>query len=432
MNANERSGRPFVGVLNVADGESSTGVPAGLGALVNGQGSNSVNIRQFNERVVLSALRRLGQASKADLSRSVNLTHNATGMIVKELDARGLVRDDGKRLGARGQPATLLSLDPEGAYGIGVMFGRRSIECLLVDFCGTVIGRRHHVRDFPLPEEALNQALSDIEELRASLPPKARSRLSGIGVAMPYDMGSWRRELDIPHDVYATWNEIDIADLVSQRTGLPVFRENDGTSAAVAELFQGAGRELDSFVYVYIGAAVGGGVILNGDYFRGSHGNAGDIGLMPVAPSRLDTAPTPTHGYDILLTRASINALIRHLRARGAAIGGQQNLPKAIADNPAAVNEWLDDCADALVAPLLASARLLDVEVVIIDGDLPATLLPELIRRVSLALAAAAPEARTPPSLRQGVIGTDASALGAALLPLHLNYSPNREILVNG
>ncbi len=403
--------------------------PSGV---INAQGSNSVNIRQFNERVVLSALRRLGQASKADLSRSVNLTHNATGMIVKELDVRGLVRDDGKRLGARGQPATLLSLDPEGAYGIGVMFGRRSIECLLVDFCGSVIARRHHVRDFALPAEALEQALSDIADLRAELPVKARSRLAGIGVAMPYDMGSWRRELDIPHDVYATWNEIDIADLVSQRTGLPVFRENDGTAAAVAELFQGGGRALDSFVYVYIGAAVGGGVILNGDYFRGSQGNAGDIGLMPVAPSRLDTAPTPTHGYDILLTRASINALIRHLRGRGAVIAGQQDLAACIEQHPTAVDEWLDDCADALVGPLLASARLLDVQVAIIDGDMPASLMPDLLARVTTALALAAPEARQPPRLQQGAIGTDASALGAALLPLHLNYSPNREILVNG
>ena len=98
----------------MSEDQVTGGISTGIGALGNGQGSNSVNIRQFNERVVLSALRRLGQASKADLSRSVNLTHNATGMIVKELDGRGLVRDDGKRMGARGQPATLLSLDPEG------------------------------------------------------------------------------------------------------------------------------------------------------------------------------------------------------------------------------------------------------------------------------------------------------------------------------
>lgn len=406
--------------------------PSGLAATGTGQGSNSVNIRQFNERVVLSALRRLGQASKADLSRHVNLTHNATGMIVKELDQRGLVRDDGKRLGARGQPATLLSLDPEGAYGIGVMFGRRSIESLLVDFCGQVIARRYHARDFALPAEALAMALDDIALLRAGLPKTGRSRLAGIGVAMPNDMGSWRQQLDIREDGYAAWNDADLADLIHQRTGLQVFRENDGTAAAVAELFQGAGRNLDSFVYVYIGAALGGGVILAGDYFRGSSGNAGDIGLMPVAPSRLDTAPVPASGYDILLTRASINALIRHLRGRGAVIAGQQDLAACLDQHPLALAEWIDDCADALVGPLLASARLLDTPVAIIDGDLPAAVIGVLLERLQTLLVAASPEARKPPRLLRGTIGTDASALGAALLPLHFNYSPNREILVNG
>ena len=50
-----------------------------------GQGSNSAVVRQFNERVILTALRRLSEASKADLARHVNLTQRASGQIVKEL-----------------------------------------------------------------------------------------------------------------------------------------------------------------------------------------------------------------------------------------------------------------------------------------------------------------------------------------------------------
>src|SRR5690349_5800102 len=93
-----------------ANGNNSNGSSGG------GQGSNSVNIRLFNERVILNALRRLGQASKADLSRYVSLTNNTAGVIVKELEERRLIRSEGKRSGGRGQPATLLSLDPDGAY----------------------------------------------------------------------------------------------------------------------------------------------------------------------------------------------------------------------------------------------------------------------------------------------------------------------------
>ena len=105
----------------------------------------------------------------------------------------------------------------------------------------------------------------------------------------------------------------------------------------MAELFQGHGRELDDFVTLYIGAAIGGGVVLGGDYRRGATGNAGDIGLMPVPPSRLPPRRRPTRPLDILLTRASVNSLVRHLRATaGVEIADRAGLDEAVAAAPGA------------------------------------------------------------------------------------------------
>ena len=64
-----------------------------------GQGSNSAFVRQFNERVILTLLRRLGEASKADLARHAKLTQNTAGQIVRELEEQNLVRTEGKRTG---------------------------------------------------------------------------------------------------------------------------------------------------------------------------------------------------------------------------------------------------------------------------------------------------------------------------------------------
>ena len=80
-----------------------------------GQGSNSVRVRQYNERVILTLLRRLGEASKADLARHARLTNNTAGQIVRDLEEQRLVCIGGKRVGGRGQPATILRLNPEGA-----------------------------------------------------------------------------------------------------------------------------------------------------------------------------------------------------------------------------------------------------------------------------------------------------------------------------
>jgi hypothetical protein len=54
----------------------------------------------------------------------------------------------------------------------------------------------------------------------------------------------------------------------------------------------------------------------------------------------------------------------------------------------------------------------------------------DLVARLTVALAEATPEARDAPELRMGTIGRRAAAIGAAILPLHLNFSPNRDILL--
>src|SRR3954451_2696870 len=326
-----------------------------------GQGSNSVQVRQYNERVILTLLRRLGEASKADLARHARLTNNTAGQIVRDLEEQRLVRVGGKRMGARGQPATILRLDPQGAYSVGFKLGRRSLDALLVDFAGRVIERRRLERDVPMPEEAVAFASESVAGLRRLIEDPSSTRLAGLGVAMPYNLGSWQRELDIPLSAYRRWNEFDLGSVLAAATGLEVFCENDGTAGAVAELFQGQDRTLEDFLYVFVGAALGGGVVLGGDYHRGTHANAGDLGLMPTGPSRLSTAPRPDDRPEIALTRASVNALIRHLRESGQPVESREHLDALLEVGHPAVAEWLDDAADALVLPILSAMRVLDV-----------------------------------------------------------------------
>jgi predicted NBD/HSP70 family sugar kinase len=395
-----------------------------------GQGSNSVHVRQFNERVILAALRRMGEASKADIARHASLTNNAAGVIVRELERAGLVLEKGKkRDGGRGQPATMLTLAPEGAYGLGVRLDRRSIETVLVDFTGKPIKRFQHIIDLPAPDAAIDLITADILALSGELSPTARKRLAGVGIAAPYNLGAWLEKLDLPSATFREWDGFDAAAALRATTGLDVVAENDGTAAAVAELFYGQGRKIDDFLYLFIGPAIGGGIVLNGQYIRGISGNAGDVGMLPVAPSKLASAPPSTRTLDILLSRASVNALMRHLRYRGASISGLADVAAAARRMPDALAEWLEDCVDALIQPLLSAVAILDVPVVVIDGDLDGSILDTLIEQTQARLSGAMPEARHAPSLVRGSFGEDAGAVGAASLPLHLNFSPFAAIL---
>ncbi|HJS24940.1 MAG TPA: ROK family protein [Pyrinomonadaceae bacterium] len=71
---------------------------------------------------------------------------------------------------------------------------------------------------------------------------------------------------------------------LERRLGWSVFLENDANAAAVGEMWMGAARGCRDVISVTLGTGVGGGVILDGKLWRGSHGSAGEIGHTTVDP----------------------------------------------------------------------------------------------------------------------------------------------------
>jgi len=97
------------------------------------RGSNQVGMRQFNERVVLQAIRLHGALPKAEIARLTHLTAQTVQIIIARLEADGLVRKCAPVRGKIGQPSVPMALNPDGAYSIGIKIGRRSLDVLLVD-----------------------------------------------------------------------------------------------------------------------------------------------------------------------------------------------------------------------------------------------------------------------------------------------------------
>ncbi|MBR0568716.1 ROK family protein [Azoarcus sp. L1K30] len=389
-----------------------------------GRGQNSVQLRRYNERLLLQTLRRLGEASKADLARKTKLTNTAVGSIINALDEARLIEYGGRRMEGRGQPSTLIRLNPKGAFGVGVRIDRESIETALIDFDGAILARRQHNRALPPPDEALHLVCADIEAVLAVLSPGERKRLAGVGLAQPYNLGAWLTQLGLTDPAFQAWDKAEFAHDLSKATGLAVFGENDGNAAAIAELFYGCGREFDDFLYLFLGPVIGCGIALEGDCLRGVSGNAGDIAVMPVLPGSLPSSPRSAGKWDLLLSRASLNALSRHLRHAGESVETHAALARLVGAGHPAVNEWLDDCIDALAPALQSALCMLDVPRVIIDADIDNGLIDALMRKLALALADITPEARHPPQLLRGSFGADAGAIGAASLPMFFSFSP--------
>lgn len=65
---------------------------------------------------------------------------------------------------------------------------------------------------------------------------------------------------------------------LEQLTGLPVSVENDANAAAIAEHWIGNAQGLENYLCIVLGTGIGGGIVLNGEVFRGAHGMAGEFG----------------------------------------------------------------------------------------------------------------------------------------------------------
>jgi hypothetical protein len=268
-------------------------------------------MRQFNERVVLQALRVHTSLPKADLARLTGLSAQTIGLITARLEEDGLVVKQSRVRGRIGQPSVPLALNPDGAFSIGIKVGRRGAEWLLIDFTAQVRERHAISYDFPDVDELLPAIAQHIHRLRDGLGALA-VRNVGAGLAAPFQLGGWHRTLGLSKAQADLWNQMDLAAEVRARTDVPVSFARDTVAACVAELVSGRGHDLKSFLYIFVDTFVGGGLVINSHLHTGAHGNAGALASLPMQPARAGGA-LPSQ----VMAEASLWELEQRLQAEG-------------------------------------------------------------------------------------------------------------------
>ena len=387
------------------------------------RGSNHVGMRQFNERVVLQAIRAHGSLPKADLARLTGLTAQTIGLITTRLEEDDLLLRHEPVRGRIGQPSVPLALNPDGAFSIGIKIGRRSTDWLLVDFTGQVRLRKNLPYPFPQAETLLPVLGKHVADLREELGAQLASRLVGVGVAAPFQLGGWHRLLGLSEEQSTRWNQLDLAAEVQKLTDLPVSFAKDTSAACVAELVAGRGRELKSFLYLFIDTFLGGGLVINSHLHAGVHGNAGAVASLPMEMAQ-QRPELPAQ----LLTQASLWELEQRFKDCGwdplAAYDERAMQAPFVQETQA----WMQHAAPALAHCITSGTAFLDLDAVVLDGSCCRELLQALLAQTRDALARYSWEGLWPVPLLPGSIGSDARALGGALLPLHANFAPDREL----
>ncbi len=352
-----------------------------------------------NERVVLALLSRRGAASRAELARVTALAPHSVGRLIEPLIERGLVLAGAPEVAGRGKPGAPLRLNPDAAFSIGVSVMTDAVTLVVVDFTGTVRARA----SVPMERDDFDAGTRQIATLidgavaEAGLDP---ARRLGIGVGVTgYFIGDGARVN--PPASLDSWALRPLDTLLADALGGPVWVDNDGNVAAVGEAMLGAGRTCPDFAYLYFAAGFGGGVVARGAPLRGAHGNAGEFGSV-----------LPKGWY-----QPNLENLRGHLADHGMAFDGLRTMLRDLDLAAPEVETWVDRCMPSLNLVVSAIFAALDPEMIVLGGRLPTSLAERMIAKIDITNPTRRGHHRPMPRLVPSSIGSDAAAIGAAMLP---------------
>ena len=386
-------------------------------------GADQAGVRLYNERLILSLVRRSGQLSKIEVARMTGLSVQSTSAIMNRLQVDGLLRREAPLRGRVGQPTVPVSLDPDGAYSLGLKIGRRSCDLVLIDFSGQALQRRHRTYAYPTPSLVMDFLADELGPVTQTLTPAQRQRIAGLGVASPFQLWNWSTEIGAPPAAMDAWRSFAIEEALARACAYRVTLCNDATSACAAEFFFGDAWRHRDFLYFFLGAFVGGGLVLDGALYPGRTGNAAALGSMPIAPRE----PGQTSAQ--LIARASICQLERRVEAAGGDPSSIWRTPGVWDDFGPLLDAWIEEASFALAYAAIAAMSVLDVAAIVVDGAMPVAVRRKLCARVAAQIETLDRRGLSDVAVVAGAIGPDARAIGGAALPLIKNFARDREVL---
>lgn len=358
-----------------------------------------------NDRLTLLNIFQYGPRTQQELAERLGVTQQSASRIIARLGEARLIQPGPRAgLGLRGYPTASVQLVDRAACGLGLAVAPGSLTLVLADFIGTIVARHSISVLSPSREQAFKfvQDLAPEMVAQADLPWSA---VCGLGIAVSgsfQSAGQFNTPLSLED-----WANCNVADDAAARLGMPVFADNDGNAAALAEAMLGAGRTNPSIACIYIAAGVGGGVILDGAPWRGRHGNAGEFaaGLQP------GVNPFP-----------SLELLRQVLATHGLAFETIDDMLANYDPEWPSINEWIIRIRDSLSIIVSNIAGILDVEAIVLGGRIPASLAERLAAQLVFFDQRRRDRPRPVPSIVPSSIGADSAAIGAAIMPIRSRF----------
>ncbi|MGW7822829.1 ROK family transcriptional regulator [Streptomyces puniciscabiei] len=264
--------------------------------------------RAINDRLALRLLQQEGPLTAGQLKQLTGLSRPTVADLVERLTAAGLVTvvgESGEQ--RRGPNARLYGIVADRAHLAALDVRTGGVFVLVSDLVGEVLAEA----SVPIGGDAgtgpaVEQAVAAVERTAKEA---GADRLHTVGIGAPGLVdpatGDLRDSGGLP-----AWHRSLAAALQERLPGARVTVENETNLAALAEQREGAARDRDTFVLLWLGHGVGAAVVLDGTLRRGASGGTGEIGFLPVpGTASLPSSSDCDGGFHSLAGAAAIGAL---------------------------------------------------------------------------------------------------------------------------
>lgn len=315
------------------------------------------------QSVVLEVLR-AGPRPRTELAERLGLSGPSLSRITRPLLEAGiLVERDVVQPTTTGRPSIPLDIDPDAHHFVGVKLTGDGLFAVATDHRGRVLTER---------EESLSA--TDVPAVVARIAEVVRAltaeddRVRGVCVALG---GATVGRREVRRAPFLGWEDVPLAALLTDATGLPCSVENDVRALTHAEHWFGEGRDHRSFALLTIGAGIGLGLVLGGTVVAGAHSTAGSIGHQRLGGAVAESDVRCEFGH-----RGCARAV---LSERAVSLAGSAALSREVTatelldaarDGDTAARAVVDHAAEALGLLVADVVNVVDPEVVLLSGEL--------------------------------------------------------------
>ena len=244
-------------------------------------------IKNMNMTIVLEKVRTEGPVSRASLSRITGLSRSTCSILVDQLISEGLICETGKDESSGGRKAILLKMNYEGGRAIGLKLMKNRVAGALVDLSGKIIEVKSEDISENINESELMEIILSVVRFFIVYEQKHyKGKIFGIGIGIGGKI-DFHKGILIESSILSL-KQIPIGAILEEKTGIPVFLENDVNAFTLGEKYFGEGQDFSNFLCVSLGSGIGAGVIINDVPYRGSHHMACEFGHMRISEN--DTA----------------------------------------------------------------------------------------------------------------------------------------------